>query len=86
MRLGPKCDRFQPTQGVSCNAEMRDFCALNAAGQSLIKAATHQLHLSTLAYHSILEMSHTIADLAGSDKIEVAHLAEAVQYRPRQVM
>ena len=44
------------------------------------------LHLFTRAYHRILKLSRTIADLAGSDRIEAAHLAEAVQYRPRQLM
>lgn len=75
-------------RGVSCNSEMRpaeirEFCELDAAGQSLIKAAMRQLHLSARAYHRVLKLSRTIADLAGSDKIEAAHLAEAVQYRPR---
>lgn len=83
-------ERFQAVQGVTCNAEMRpaevrDFCELDAAGQSLIKAAMRQLHLSARAYHRILKLSRTIADLAGSDRIEAAHLAEAVQYRPRQM-
>src|SRR5207249_7840941 len=84
-------ERFKDVVGVSTNAEMRPaeiraYCELDAAGQSLIKAAMRQLHLSARAYHRILKLSRTIADLAGSDKIEAAHLAEAVQYRPRQVM
>ncbi|MEO6456898.1 MAG: ATP-binding protein, partial [Chloroflexia bacterium] len=82
-------DRFKDAQGVLTNSEMRpaevrEFCELDAAGQSLIKAAMRQLHLSARAYHRILKLSRTIADLAGSDRIEAAHLAEAVQYRPRQ--
>jgi magnesium chelatase family protein len=84
-------ERFAHTEGVSCNAEMRpaeirDHCELDAAGQSLIKAAMRQLNLSARAYHRILKLARTIADLAGSDRIEAAHLAEAVQYRPRQML
>lgn len=83
-------ERFKEVEGVACNAEMRpaeirEFCELDAAGQSLIKAAMRQLHLSARAYHRILKLSRTIADLAASERIEAAHLTEAVQYRPRQV-
>ena len=82
-------ERFAHTEGVTCNSEMRpaeirDHCELDAAGQSLIKAAMRQLNLSARAYHRILKLSRTIADLAGSERIEAAHLSEAVQYRPRQ--
>jgi magnesium chelatase family protein len=83
-------ERFKGVEGVSCNGEMRpaeirEFCELDAAGQSLIKAAMRQLHLSARAYHRILKLARTIADLAGSASIEVAHIAESVQYRARQV-
>lgn len=84
-------ERFRDTKGVTCNSEMRpaqiqEFCGLDAAGQSLIKAAMRQLSLSARAYHRTLKLARTIADLAGSAGIEAAHLAEAVQYRPRSLL
>lgn len=76
---------------MSSNAEIRpaeihEFCELDAAGQSLIKAAMCRLHLSASAYHRILKLARTIADLAGSERLETPHLSEAVQYRPGQVI
>ena len=44
----------------------------------MLKAATHQLAMSARAFHRILKLARTIADLAGSEKIETAHLAEAI--------
>ncbi|NNJ11407.1 YifB family Mg chelatase-like AAA ATPase [Chloroflexales bacterium ZM16-3] len=64
--------------------EIREHCRLDGAGQSLMKAAVRQLNLSARGYHRVLKLSRSIADLAGSDSIGAAHLAEAIQYRPRR--
>ena len=73
---------------LTCNAEMgpaevRDFCTVDPSGEKLLKAATQQLHLSARAYHRVLKLGRTIADLAGSELIQANHIAEAIQYRPR---
>ncbi|HEY9078250.1 MAG TPA: YifB family Mg chelatase-like AAA ATPase [Anaerolineaceae bacterium] len=64
-------------------AEVRKFCSLDDAGRNLMKTAMNQLQLSARAYHRILKLARTIADLAGSEKILPSHLAEALQYRQR---
>jgi len=74
---------------LTCNADMgpaqvRQFCATDKGGKSLLRAAMQQLLMSARAYHRILKVSRTIADLAGSEDIETPHLAEAIQYRPRR--
>jgi len=50
-----------------------------------MQAAMRQLHLSARAYHRVLKLARTIADLEGVADIRPAHLAEAIQYRPRMV-
>ena len=81
--------RFAGSKRLLCNADMgpaevREHCQLDETGRSLLRAAMQQLHLSARAYHRILKLARTIADLAGSERIETAHLAEAIQYRPRR--
>ena len=74
-----------------CNADMgptevRQVCVLDDAGRGLVRAAMQQLQMSARAFHRILKLARTIADLAGSERIETAHLAEAIQYRPRRAV
>ena len=80
--------RFADTP-LSCNADMgptevRQICQLDEEGRALVKAAMQQLQMSARAFHRILKLARTIADLAGSEDIETPHLAEAIQYRPRR--
>jgi magnesium chelatase family protein len=82
-------ERFAGTN-ILCNADMqpadvRAHCQVDATGKSLLKAAMTQLQLSARAYHRILKLARTIADLAGSEGIQPPHLAEAIQYRPRRL-
>jgi magnesium chelatase family protein len=81
--------RFASSQSdIICNADMRvgeirQFCKLQDDGQSLLRAVMSQLNLSACAYHRILKLAQTITDLAGSEKIQSAHLAEALHCRPK---
>ena len=79
--------RFQDTHFI-CNAEMGpaevwSYCGMEDNAKGLLQAAMKQLDLSARAFHRILKLSLTIADLAGSETIGITHLAEALQYRPR---
>ena len=78
--------RFKDHNGVYCNAMMgtklvRHFCGLDEACTKLMKMAIDRLGLSARAYDRILKVARTVADLAGSEGIESAHLSEAIQYR-----
>jgi magnesium chelatase family protein len=63
------------------SSEVEHFCALNATDLQLLDRAIEQLGLSARAWHRILKVARTIADIAGSDNITTIHLSEAINYR-----
>ncbi len=65
-------------------AEVREKCVLDDAGKGLVRSAMAQLGMSARAFHRILKLARTIADLEGAGEIKTHHLAEAIQYRPRR--
>ena len=67
-------------------AEVRKYCLLDETGSNLIRTAMSQFQLSARAYHRILKLARTIADLAGREEIQPTHLAEALQYRSKLTM
>jgi magnesium chelatase family protein len=79
-------DRFAARTGIFANAHMaprdiRAHCALTSAADGLLRTAIARLSLSARAYHRVLKLARTIADLAGAARIEPAHVSEAIQYR-----
>ena len=80
--------RFKDS-GIKYNAEMRpqdikQFCQVDQASLDLLRNAVSQLHLSARSYHRILKLGRTIADLENCDNIQSRHIAEALQYRPKE--
>ena len=63
------------------NRQVEAVCELDDAGRALMDQAAQRLGLSARAYHRVLKVARTIADLAGDDAITTAHLGEALNYR-----
>ena len=81
--------RFAGASRIYCNAQMsakdvKKCCRLDAASAELLNQSITRLGLSARAYHRILKIALTIADLAGAESPVVSHVAEAVQYRRMQ--
>lgn len=67
-------------QGLS-TAEIDAYCRPDASGEQLLRTAMTRLNWSARAYHRVLKVARTIADLAGARGVEPPHVAEAIQYR-----
>jgi magnesium chelatase family protein len=80
--------RFAGTP-LTCNSEMtakniKKYCQLDEEEEDFLHQAVVQMDLSARAYHRILKVARTVADLSGREKIESKYLAEALQYRPQR--
>ena len=79
-------DRFRDQPGVHANAHMstrdlRRHCRLSQPVEAMLRQAVGRLGLSARAYHRVLKIARTIADLAGAGELGTAHVSEAIQYR-----
>ena len=79
-------ERYADMPHIHCNAQInpkqiRKFCSLSSTGQGLLKKAMEKLELSARAYDRILKVARTIPDLEGSNDVQSAHIAEAIQFR-----
>ena len=73
-------------QAVACGASVgpahiREYCELDDTSKALMRSAMNQLGMSARAFHRVLKLARTIADLAEAEQIQPAHLAEAIYLR-----
>jgi magnesium chelatase family protein len=80
--------RFEGKPSLHANADMgpgdiQALCQLTTDARQLLDMSVRRMQLSARAYHRVLKLSRTIADLAAAEAVEVVHVAEALQYRPK---
>ena len=83
-------DRFRNSAGIRTNAQMgareiEKICVIDQKSRQLLEKSVNKLGLSARAYHRILKLSRTIADLEGSAETGFHHVAEAIQYRRGEI-
>lgn len=81
-----QAERYQKKERIHCNAQMglgeiEQYCKLDESSMRLLEKSVERLGLSARAYHRILKIARTIADMDGKLQLELSHVAEAVQYR-----
>lgn len=64
--------------------EVKEYCSLDKDCLNLLRQAVSSMNLSARAYYKTIKVARTIADLGGEEKIKTSHLAEAIQYRPKE--
>jgi len=79
-------ERYCNDVSIHCNAQMgpmkiEKYCQLDSSSLQLLQRSVEKLGLSARAYHRILKIARTIADMEERENIELSHVAEAVQYR-----
>lgn len=89
MIAGERQRKRLKNSAVKTNAEMKtsdikNLCKLSDESMNFLKQAISRLSLSARSYFKVLKISQTIADLEGKEKIETAHVAEALQYRVKE--
>jgi magnesium chelatase family protein len=80
--------RYENLNNIYSNADLgagdiQDYCVLKEDAKQLLTLSVRKLQLSARSYHRVLKLSRTIADLSDSKFVEVNHVAEAIQYRPK---
>lgn len=83
--------RYADLPEIRSNADLtasyiEKFCKMTSDAESLLRSAIQRMRLSARAYHRMLKLSRTIADLDGAETIQISHVAEAVQYRSRAML
>lgn len=81
-----QAERFRERPGIHANAQMtardlRRWCRVGGDVEELLRTAITRLGLSARAYHRVLKLARTIADLAGAEELDAGHVREAIQYR-----
>ena len=81
-----QAERYRTHKGIHCNAQMTErmihqYAEPDEASIALLRTAMEKFSLSARAYNRILKVARTIADLDGSERVEVQHISEAIGYR-----
>ena len=76
-----KLARQGKINALLCVKETEEFCTPDANGERLLRSALTRLGMSARAYHRVLRLGRTLADLAGSTQVNAQHIGEAIQYR-----
>ena len=79
-------ERYKDFKGIHCNAQMTErmihqFAEPDEQSLNMLRMAMEKLHLSARAYNRILKVARTIADIEGTEQIQLQHIAEAIGYR-----